>query len=87
MQFHAATWTDGALIIGDAAGFLNSMRLKGIHLAMKSGIYAAEAAFAAVRAGDVSAIKLSHFQDLLNRGSVPRELYKVRNVHQAFGAG
>ncbi len=78
---------DGALIIGDAAGFMNSMRLKGIHLAMKSGIYAAEAAYAAVRAGDVSATKLSHFQDLVNRGSVRRELYTVRNVHQAFGAG
>ena len=78
---------DGALIVGDAGGFLNSMRLKGIHLAMKSGIYAAEAAYAAVRAGDVSTARLSRFQDLVNRGSVRRELYRVRNVHQAFGAG
>ena len=78
---------DGALIVGDAAGFLNSMRLKGIHLAMKSGICAAEAAFEAVRAGDVSAAKLARFQHLVNAGSLRRELYPVRNIHQAFGAG
>ncbi|HCQ99069.1 MAG TPA: electron transfer flavoprotein [Acidobacteria bacterium] len=78
---------DGALIVGDAAGFLNSMRLKGIHLAMKSGIYAADAAFEAVRAGDVSAAVLSKFEKLVSAGSVRRELYPVRNVHQAFETG
>ena len=78
---------DGALIVGDAAGFLNSIRLKGIHLAMKSGICAADTAFEAVRAGDVSASKLATFQRLVNAGSLRRELYPVRNVHQAFGAG
>jgi electron-transferring-flavoprotein dehydrogenase len=36
---------DGFLLIGDAAGFLNSQRLKGIHLAMKSGMLAADAIF------------------------------------------
>jgi electron-transferring-flavoprotein dehydrogenase len=36
---------DGFLLIGDSAGFLNSERLKGIHLAMKSGMLAAEAIF------------------------------------------
>ncbi len=46
---------DGALIAGDAGGFMNSMRLKGIHLAMRTGMLAAEAAFEAVRAGDVGA--------------------------------
>ena len=36
----------GALLIGDAAGFLNVPRIKGIHTAMKSGMLASEAAFA-----------------------------------------
>ena len=49
----------GALIVGDAAGFLNSMRLKGIHLAMKTGMLAAETAFDAVREGDTSEARLS----------------------------
>ena len=47
-------YADGVLIAGDAGGFLNSMRLKGIHLAMRTGMLAAEAAFDAVRAGDTS---------------------------------
>ena len=42
---------DGALIAGDAGGFLNSMRLKGIHLAMRTGMLAAESAFEAIRIG------------------------------------
>lgn len=35
----------GGLLIGDAAGFLNVAKIKGIHTAMKSGILAAEAVF------------------------------------------
>ena len=38
---------DGWMIVGDSAGFLNSQRLKGIHLAIKSGMLAAETAFEA----------------------------------------
>ena len=79
--------THGALIVGDAGGFLNSMRLKGVHLAMKTGMLAAEAAFEAIRAHDVSAAHLKRFDDLVNSSWVREELYSVRNVHQAFGAG
>ncbi len=39
---------DGWMIVGDSAGFLNSQRLKGIHLAIKSGMLAAETAFEAL---------------------------------------
>src|SRR5438034_10075283 len=46
---------NGGMIIGDAAGFLNAMRLKGIHLAFKTGMLAAQAAFEALEANDVSA--------------------------------
>jgi electron-transferring-flavoprotein dehydrogenase len=81
------TYLDGALIVGDAAGFMNSMRLKGIHLAMKTGMLAGEAAFEAVRAGDVSAARLQRYERLVNDSFVRRELYPVRNVHQAFGHG
>ena len=80
-------WTDGALIVGDAGGFLNSLRLKGVHLAMKTGMLAAEAAFDAVRAGDVSAARLQCFEELVDTSWVRSELYPVRNVHQAFGSG
>ncbi len=80
-------YADGALIVGDAAGFMNSMRLKGIHLAMRSGMQAAETAFDALRAGDTSAARLRQFERKINDGPVRRELYPVRNVHQMFGYG
>jgi electron-transferring-flavoprotein dehydrogenase len=81
------TYMDGALIAGDAGAFLNSMRLKGIHLAMRTGMHAAEAAFEAIRDGDTSAASLKRYQDKIDAGPVRAELYPVRNVHQAFGYG
>jgi len=81
------TYMDGALIAGDAGGFLNSARLKGIHLAMRTGMLAAESAFEAIRAGDTSARSLARYQDKIDRSPVKAELYPVRNVHQAFGYG
>ena len=41
-------YADGLCSIGDTGGFLNGMRLKGIHLAIKSGMLAAEAIFEAL---------------------------------------
>jgi electron-transferring-flavoprotein dehydrogenase len=78
---------DGALIAGDAGGFLNSFRLKGIHLAMKTGMLAAETALEAIRAGDTSASRLAEYSRRIEEGSVKAELYPVRQVHQAFGYG
>ncbi|HKC54841.1 MAG TPA: electron transfer flavoprotein-ubiquinone oxidoreductase [Vicinamibacterales bacterium] len=78
---------DGGLIAGDAGGFLNSMRLKGIHLAMRTGMLAAETAFDAVRAGDTSSAALEGYKRRIDASAVRDELYPVRNVHQAFGYG
>src|SRR3954454_23392521 len=52
------TYADGVLIAGDAGGFFTSIALKGIHLAMRTGMLAAETAFDAVRAGNASADQL-----------------------------
>lgn len=78
---------DGGLIVGDAANFVNSLRLKGIHLAMHSGMHAAETAFEAVRSGDTSSATLSRYKTRVDEGPIKAELFPVRNVHQAFGAG
>jgi electron-transferring-flavoprotein dehydrogenase len=80
-------YADGLLIAGDAGGFVNSMRLKGIHLAMRTGMLAAETAFDAVRANDTSAARLKAYADAIDGSPVKRELYAVRNVHQSFGRG
>ena len=78
---------DGALIVGDAANFVNSTRLKGIHLAMRSGMLAGETAFEAVRAGSTKASMLSAYKTKVDTSAIKAELYPVRNVHQAFGHG
>ena len=80
-------FTNGALIAGDAGGFVNSIRLKGIHLAMRTGMLAAESAFEAIHANDTSAHGLARYQEKIDRSAVKAELYPVRNVHQAFGHG
>jgi electron-transferring-flavoprotein dehydrogenase len=80
-------FADGVLIAGDAGGFVNSMRLKGIHLAMRTGMLAAETAFDAIRANDLSASALQSYQRRIDASDVRRELYPVRNVHQSFGYG
>lgn len=80
-------YVDGGLIAGDAGGYLNSMRLKGIHLAIRTGMLAGETAFDALRDGDVSASSLGRYQRRIDEGAVRAELYPVRNVHQAFGHG
>jgi electron-transferring-flavoprotein dehydrogenase len=80
-------YADGVLIAGDAAAFVNSVRLKGIHLAMRTGMLAAETAFDAVRAGDTSAARLQRYEQSINESEVRRELYAIRNVHQSFEHG
>jgi electron-transferring-flavoprotein dehydrogenase len=81
------TSTDGALIIGDSAGFLNSQRLKGIHLAMKSGMLAAETIFDALQKKDISAAALGVFGTKWQSSWIKDELWKVRNFHQGFDGG
>ncbi len=81
------TYADGLLLIGEAAGFLNAMRLKGIHLGIKTGMLAAETAIDALERGDSSAAVLKGFEDRVNASPVKDELYAVRNFHQGFKHG
>jgi electron-transferring-flavoprotein dehydrogenase len=81
------TYADGLILIGEAAGFLNAMRLKGIHLGIKTGMLAAETALDALEREDSSAAVLKGFEDRVNNSSVKRELYGVRNFHASFKHG
>jgi len=78
---------DGFMITGDSAGFLNSARLKGIHLAMKSGMIAAQTAFDALRKNDPSANTLGLYPKRIGQSWIKEELWKVRNFHQGFEKG
>jgi electron-transferring-flavoprotein dehydrogenase len=73
----------GGALIGCSAGFVNVPRIKGSHTAMKSGMLAAEAAFAAIaaeRTGD----ELAAYPEALNQSWVAKELKLVRNVEPAI---
>ena len=78
---------DGWMILGDSAGFLNSQRLKGIHLAIKSGMLAAETAFEAMKQNNFSAATLGTFRDKVENSWIKKELWPVRNFHQGFEHG
>jgi len=78
---------DGWMITGDSAGLLNSARLKGIHLAIKSGMLAAETAFEALQKNDFSAQNIGQYPKKVDSSWIKDELWKVRNFHQGFEHG
>jgi len=55
------THDDGLMLIGDAAGFTSPLFEGGSHLALKSAVYAAEVAAAAIQSGDFSAAGLASY--------------------------
>ena len=69
----------GGALIGCSAGFVNVPRIKGSHTAMKTGMLAAEAAFAAVQAGRAND-ELTAYQTAYDSSWVEAELRGVRNV-------
>ncbi len=77
----------GVLIAGDSAAMLNGERLKGIHLAIKAGMLAAETILEALIAGDYSNNRLSAFESRVKESFIGQELYKSRNFHQGFDRG
>jgi electron-transferring-flavoprotein dehydrogenase len=77
-------FADGVLVAGDSGGLLDAARIKGIHIAMKSGALAAEAAWEAVSSGAGGAKALSGYQEKVLGSWIGEQLYKVRNFHQAF---
>jgi len=77
----------GVLMAGDSAGFLDSRSLKGIHLAMKSGMLAAEAIVEALAKDDYSDDSLRRYEALFEESWARDELHEVRNFHQGYDRG
>ena len=73
----------GALLVGDDAGFLNMLKIKGTHTAMKSGSLAAEAVFAALARGDVRT-ELADYRERVRDSWLGEELHRARNVGPAL---
>jgi electron-transferring-flavoprotein dehydrogenase len=77
----------GVMLLGDAAGFVDVPSLKGIHYAMQSGIYAARAAFNALKKGEASAAGLAPYDKMVAESYIARDLYRTRNMRLAFKDG
>jgi len=78
---------DGFLLVGDGAGFLNAATLKGIHLAIRSGMLAAETLAEAIAAGDTSEARLAGYDARFEVSAARDELWRYRNYRQAFDSG
>ena len=78
---------DGVLFAGDTAGFVDVPSLKGIHYAMQSGMYAARAAFAALKAGDTSAGALAAYDRMVAESFIVADMRRTRNMRLAFKDG
>lgn len=88
----------GGVLVGDSAGFLNSVKIKGSHTALKSGMVAAEQIFDALsgsasvaETGEISAtdavLEVASYQKALEASWVYEELKVVRNCHASFHFG
>ena len=74
-------------MVGDAAGFVDVPSLKGIHYAMQSGMYAARAVFAALKAGDVTAASLAAYDRMVDESYIVSDMRRTRNMRLAFKDG
>ncbi len=69
----------GGALIGCDAGFMNVPRIKGSHNAMLSGMFAAEAAAAALGAGRAHD-ELSDYEAAWRSSPIGKDLWRVRNA-------
>ena len=73
----------GALLVGDSAGMVDTVALKGVHHCLKSGKLAAEAIYASLKDG----VPLTAYEQAVEASSIGQELYQVRNARQPFQKG
>jgi electron-transferring-flavoprotein dehydrogenase len=74
----------GAVLAGDGAGMMNLTALKGVHYAIKSGMLAAEAIYASLKAGSSD---FSGYEEAIAESIVGKDLYEQRNARQPFQKG
>jgi electron-transferring-flavoprotein dehydrogenase len=75
---------DGALMVGDSAGFTSARKLKGLHYAVKSGMLAAEAIAGAIEGNSFAADTLSKYQELVEKSFIWKDLADSKNYRQVF---
>jgi electron-transferring-flavoprotein dehydrogenase len=79
-------WAPGLAIAGDSAGMVNIPKLKGVHLAMHAGMFAAEAIYERLKeSGNVN--DLSNYQKKVQGSVIEKDIHRSRNMRQPFGKG
>jgi electron-transferring-flavoprotein dehydrogenase len=78
-------WAPGMVIAGDSASMVNIPKLKGVHLAMHAGMFAAEAIFDALKRGDTT--DLSAYEEKVRDSVIEKDLHRSRNMRQVFANG
>jgi electron-transferring-flavoprotein dehydrogenase len=77
----------GGMLIGDSANLFNAQKIKGINLAIRSGMLAAQTVFESLVSDDFSDSKLALYEKAVMESKEVKDLYKVRNFHQAMEKG
>lgn len=84
---------NGGVLVGDSAGFLNVPRIKGIHMAMKSGMLAADSIYQtlvqtdALGCEDGIGIEVEQYTENFKNSWAYQELWRSRNIRPAFKFG
>jgi electron-transferring-flavoprotein dehydrogenase len=79
-------WAPGMVLAGDSASMVNIPKLKGIHLAMHAGMFAAESIYEKLSAG-ADCTDLSNYQEKVEDSVIEKDLHRSRNMRQPFGKG
>ena len=75
------------MIVGDSAGLVAMPALKGVHLAVTSGMLAAKTAAEALSKNDFTEKTLSGYEASIKDSVIYKDLYPVRNFRQGFSKG
>lgn len=78
---------NGYMILGDSAGLVDSAKLKGMHMAMKSGMLAAEVLFDCLRKDSFTEAELSAYDHNIRKSWIFKDLKKSRNISRAMVKG
>jgi electron-transferring-flavoprotein dehydrogenase len=79
-------WAPGMVLAGDSAGMVNIPKLKGVHLAMHAGMFAAESIYERLKGGG-TCDDLSNYQEKVKGSVIDKDIHRSRNMRQPFGKG
>ena len=74
----------GALLVGDSAGMVDTVSLKGVHHCIRSGILAAESIYRSLKRGEKG---FDSYARAVEESQIGKELWQVRNTRQPFQKG